>query len=330
MYFIRNLETNKVEIYTGSKEAWKELPSEVREHIKRYCNFSRASGDAWISKAYNPWWADKLTEWGFEDRGKEGEKLSLEERIERKQERAEARAERYEDRADKAEAQSAEHFKTFHDRMDAIPFGQPILVGHHSEKRDRNYREKACAHVEKGVKEAEKAAYYSRRAETAARTAAGAQLKNPRYLGNRIKEREADIRTYERRLEGKYYHYDAPGSHEVTEDARERYNERLEELRAELTFFQKCLNECGQTIYTKESLAGMTHIHGRYGWAEIIRLNPTSVSCVNTLYSTEDSNRKWPNKVPYAEVRDAKRVEKTAELTKDAGNGLVPIFGTKS
>lgn len=54
----------------------------------------------------------------------------------------EGRAERLTERAAKKRAESevlANRAKTM---QDAIPFGQPILVGHHSEKRDRNYRAK--------------------------------------------------------------------------------------------------------------------------------------------------------------------------------------------
>lgn len=54
----------------------------------------------------------------------------------------EARRQRYLDRAEQAQ----QEFQTTHDRArqmaSVIPFGQPILVAHHSEKRDRNYRGK--------------------------------------------------------------------------------------------------------------------------------------------------------------------------------------------
>lgn len=49
---------------------------------------------------------------------------------------------------------------------DAIPFGQPILVGHHSEKRDRNFRSKIHNTFSKAFEANEKAAYYKQRAET--------------------------------------------------------------------------------------------------------------------------------------------------------------------
>jgi hypothetical protein len=49
----------------------------------------------------------------------------------------------------------------------AIPFGQPILVGHHSERRDRNYRERIHNKFGKAFELNDKAKYWERRAEAA-------------------------------------------------------------------------------------------------------------------------------------------------------------------
>ena len=50
---------------------------------------------------------------------------------------------------------------------DAIPFGQPILVGHHSERADRNRRDRAFEQWGKSIAAAEKAEYYDQKAEAA-------------------------------------------------------------------------------------------------------------------------------------------------------------------
>lgn len=65
--------------------------------------------------------------------------------------RIEDRRERLEDRADRLRKESNAAWKSGHDMMAVIPFGQPILVGHHSEKRDRNYRNRAWNKMGKGV-----------------------------------------------------------------------------------------------------------------------------------------------------------------------------------
>ena len=50
---------------------------------------------------------------------------------------------------------------------DVIPFGQPILVGHHSEKRDRNYRNRIQGTFERGIDHQKKADYYREKAAAA-------------------------------------------------------------------------------------------------------------------------------------------------------------------
>jgi hypothetical protein len=47
-----------------------------------------------------------------------------------------------------------------------IPFGQPILIGHHSESRDRNYRKRIHNKFDKAFQTSEKAKYYHGKAET--------------------------------------------------------------------------------------------------------------------------------------------------------------------
>lgn len=77
-----------------------------------------------------------------------------------------ARRERYEELSDKASRESEQAHQAFRDKMSAIPFGQPILVGHHSEQRDRRYREKAWDTLGKAVKLSDKANYYEGKANS--------------------------------------------------------------------------------------------------------------------------------------------------------------------
>jgi hypothetical protein len=52
------------------------------------------------------------------------------------------RLDRMESRADQLMQQAQSELNRAHQMAQAIPFGQPILVGHHSEKRDRRYRQR--------------------------------------------------------------------------------------------------------------------------------------------------------------------------------------------
>jgi hypothetical protein len=65
-----------------------------------------------------------------------------ERRLNAYEQRQEERRERLQERADKHAAKGDQLYQRAHSMAEVIPFGQPILVGHHSEKRDRNYRER--------------------------------------------------------------------------------------------------------------------------------------------------------------------------------------------
>lgn len=74
---------------------------------------------------------------------------------------------RYQELADK-NAKLAEHqSEQAHKMSSVIPFGQPILIGHHSETRDRNYRKKIQRLHEKSWESQEKSNYYDNKAEVA-------------------------------------------------------------------------------------------------------------------------------------------------------------------
>lgn len=75
-----------------------------------------------------------------------------------------ARRERYAARAERLQGQAADLFE--HDRreMSAIPLGQPILVGHHSEARHRNALARSQRRVRKAIELSDKADHYDRRA----------------------------------------------------------------------------------------------------------------------------------------------------------------------
>ncbi|ECG0730007.1 DUF3560 domain-containing protein [Salmonella enterica] len=80
----------------------------------------------------------------------------------------------------------------------AVPFGQPILVGHHSERRARNHARK----IENGMKRAvmlfERAGYWEDRAQASLRLAKYKERPDVRY--RRIKKIEADLRKSEKTI----------------------------------------------------------------------------------------------------------------------------------
>jgi hypothetical protein len=76
----------------------------------------------------------------------------------------EARKERFEQRAKKAEQESTRRWKASSDIVGMIPMGQPILVGHHSEKSHRAALKRSDNHMRASIAEQEKAEYYEHKA----------------------------------------------------------------------------------------------------------------------------------------------------------------------
>ncbi len=64
--------------------------------------------------------------------------------------RLEARIDRMRQRADKELTEARATLDRAHQMAQAIPFGQPILIGHHSEGRDRRYRDRIHSTYERG------------------------------------------------------------------------------------------------------------------------------------------------------------------------------------
>lgn len=81
------------------------------------------------------------------------------------QEKLEAKKERFEELAEKNRAESQSRYNQSREMASYIPFGQPILVGHHSEKRDRATRERISNNFEKSIELSHKADYYEKKAQ---------------------------------------------------------------------------------------------------------------------------------------------------------------------
>jgi len=81
-------------------------------------------------------------------------------------ERQENKRDRLEERAEKAEAASGTAYGQAKDMASVIPFGQPILVGHHSEQRDRRFRDKIHNTFGKSFALSSKADHLKQRANT--------------------------------------------------------------------------------------------------------------------------------------------------------------------
>ena len=112
-------------------------------------------------------------------------------------ERAEERAERFEDYGSRRRSDAEQAKAAVSALADGIPLGQPILVGHHSEKRARRDAERIENGMRRAVRMWEQSKYWISRAQGA--IGAAKYKERPDVRARRIKGLEAERRKQERR-----------------------------------------------------------------------------------------------------------------------------------
>jgi phospholipid N-methyltransferase len=174
-------EDNKLRLYATTR-----LPREVYDRV-------RAAGFIWAPKQelfVAPMWTPEREDLLVELCGEIGdEDTSL-------VERAEERAERFDEYSNKRGADSERAHAAVAAVADGIPLGQPILVGHHSERHARKDAERIESGMRRAVKLWETSRYWTDRAAGAIRHAKYKEL--PAVRARRIKTLEAEKRKHER------------------------------------------------------------------------------------------------------------------------------------
>lgn len=174
-------EDNKLRFYPDSR-----LSKDDYNRIKS-AGFSWApKQELFVAPMWTPGREDLLLEWCGEV-GDEDTSLI---------ERTEQRAERFEQYSDNRKEDADSAHKAVSAICDNIPLGQPILVGHHSEKHARKDAESIENGMRKAVKMWEQSEYWQRRAAGAIRAAKYKEL--PSVRARRIKKIEADFRSQQR------------------------------------------------------------------------------------------------------------------------------------
>ena len=174
-------EDNKIRLSASGR-----LDPEIYARVK-------AAGFAWAPQQevfVAPMWTPAREDLALELAGEIGdEDISL-------VERAEARAERFSDYSEHRRAESEQAHHAMAAIADAIPLGQPILVGHHSEQHARKDAQRIQDGMAKTVRLWEQADYWQQRAKGAIRHAKYKEL--PAVRARRIKGLEADLRKQEK------------------------------------------------------------------------------------------------------------------------------------
>lgn len=272
--------------------------------------------------------AEALREAGFEVTVEvdEGEARPFAEQEADRNARAEERADRYAGYADNAAARSTAAYEGAHRISERFAGGQPILVGHHSEHRARRDQERMHSGMRKSIDEEKKASYHAGRA-AAAESYQQHREDVPRTL-RRIGKLEAEERGVRRALAGRAEYADGsltlvkPG-----DDWREQLEHRAESLAGELAYWREhvAAREAeGVKVWTRADFAKGDFVHGRWGWAEVLRVNPKSVTIpwgVNAVHLpvvTRDNvtnaigGKGWTDKVTYDDVRGRKSAAEMA------------------
>ena len=92
-------------------------------------------------------------------------KMIKQELIQRYKEKQEAKFDRYKELSEKAQKESEASYERSYALVRAIPFGQPILIGHHSENAHRNAIKRSWNAMDKSVELQKKSEYYKDKAE---------------------------------------------------------------------------------------------------------------------------------------------------------------------
>lgn len=306
-YYVKNLETNKIELHFDKNE-YHQLDDISKKEIKTFFNFSRYR-QAWVSKAKNHHYtpisiAEKLK---LENKGEIGEPLSFEEELERMDNRAYEKLVRFQSylkNSEKRQEQLQSEFRTL--AKDWAWLTQPN-VNTSSGRAFTRQREKVVKRFEKGFEEMDKQAYFKGKIASFEKTIEGAKFSDPFYLGRRIDELTKHIKKLEEvqeQLTNRLYNQ----SHkEIDEDTilnissyGIQIQEQIERYRDRLNFFIKRKESLNIPKHSKKSLAQskVTHIQYRKKIYPIKSFNQKTVTVLNWLDISD-----WTWLVPYYEIQ---------------------------
>lgn len=202
------------------------------------------------------------------------------------------------------------------------PGGEPIKVGHHSERRHRNAIDKAWKTLGQAVEAENTAKAVEQRAEAAAATTG--HRYNPVTVANRIDTLEAEQRADQRRLDGhrRTLFTDAAGHkhEEITTPAASRYREqmtaRMAQRAEDITYWTQVRAQqiaSGEaTNYTRETISAGDLVRGRHAdWYRVRRANPKSV----TVEYPAHGGGTLTHTIKYAELTGHRPANNTAAQT---------------
>lgn len=208
-------------------------------------------------------------------------------REEQVRDRAAERADRMTQRATRREAEAESLFAKSDAISSAIPFGQPILTGHHSQRRHERDLDRMHTYDTKGLNALQASRHATAAAARAERTAAGEESQIT--IGNRIERLEADQRRLTRKINGTgkaIYGEDAPatGEHrDYLEAELAQVTEQLDHERTKVTAHQ----------HGPSTIAKGDFVKIRGDWFPVARVNKKTVTVPNPVIPTSTRTAPW-------------------------------------
>ncbi len=203
--------------------------------------------------------------------------------------RAEARADRHAARAERANAAAAAAYQAARDELDLIPPGQPILVGHHSERGHRAALRRIDGRMRRSIEEDGKAQHHRRAAKVA-----GQYEQRREALGTTLR-RIAKLEACQRQID----RYIAQGRAPEGSDYRTRLEADRAQNADELAYWRQVVagqEAAGAKVWSKADFAKGDRVLDDFGrWHNVLRVNAKSVT-VPTPYS-------WTETIPFDKVR---------------------------
>jgi hypothetical protein len=196
-------------------------------------------------------------------------------------ERLDGRRVALERKADRVMASAEAHYAIADEIAKRRPLGQPILIGHHSERAARADQRRIERHMDKFCEEYGQAKETARRASVVGDADAYSEL--PAVIIRRVAKTEAEIRRCRKWAEAGY--------------DQAAYRDRIAFYKAQLAADRAALAEHeanGYRCHSRETvhIGDVIHLHGRT-WP-VVRVNTKSVS-VATGYS-------WTDKISYERI----------------------------
>ncbi|WAJ47975.1 DUF3560 domain-containing protein (plasmid) [Mycobacterium sp. Aquia_216] len=209
-------------------------------------------------------------------------------------------------KADRKAAAAEAAWETERRAVEALPpDGQPILIGHHSERRHRNAIARAHDATRRAIDATDLAQQANSRAEAAASTTA--HRHNPVTVKNRIEKLQAEQRGDQRILDGHRRVVARSATHEYVDEFgpatgsyRDQVIARMAQRGDEIAYWNGVyadLQASGvASTHSRESISKGDLIKYRGHWYPVVRVNPKTVSV--RLHE----GASWTNTIGYHEI----------------------------